>query len=782
MSQKGYVNEGANIDNANHFWSNVNASDPYRPNDDIVFDDIFQPDTASSFNMPFTTMNNYSWLFDLNSSCQQYGTSAQADFNHSGAHPPDFNPTVSAVSIDPNALASPTSLPSCSDAQIASIISPHSISEGNSHRIKLPSVRDAAGIGDDVPPSVDLFAKSTHDYRPGEPRMCIEPSLLGPVCVPAPSELLPTASINDVDRPLAMLDSSSGLPVIDEVARSEVLSVIEAARPIGPDGSLITRDNPLLSLSAMQTYCDLYFTRFNTAYPLLHRPTFDASHAETLLLVSVLLLGATYSEKDSHQIAVCVHDVLRPQIFANAGFNARPDLWVLQTILLVECFGKSRAGQKQHDMAHLFHGLLINLIRRSDCQTIRPPMVQDSTGDLHDDWHRWAHAEQKKRLAFLCFCWDVEHAELFCQSLCMSAFELRSNLPCSQSLWEADSAEQWQFLRREQRTPPVFLGLLKAYLTPGGQSIPKDLNALSRVILLHGLMSVAWDMRRRDQTSLGLVGNDGPIGNWKARIGRSYDLWHDDFTTYIQTSLSRLHSIPSSASSTSASSTSARITEFTAFATAITAIYHSAHITLGADILDIQIYAGARHILGRPVARPDYARSQRVVRRWAAAAGDPASESDAPPAAAAAGPAAWHAAKLLRDAVTDLKEFDAGGLFHYPWCLYLATLTVWAFYHGRPAGSVNASDDAAGVDADEDGEDEIVWDARGDMKRLVESMTDSDVVDLALLPAGKRRTIGLTAVVAKHLSKVRWAVVHDGMQVLRGLVPWRLINQCESVS
>lgn len=88
---------------------------------------------------------------------------------------------------------------------------------------------------------------------------------------------------------------------------------------------------------------------------------------------------------------------MRPQIFANAGFSAKPDLWVLQTILLVECFGKSRAGQKQHDMSHLFHGLLINLIRRSDCQTIRPPTLEDATDDLEDDWRTWVDAEQKKR-------------------------------------------------------------------------------------------------------------------------------------------------------------------------------------------------------------------------------------------------------------------------------------------------------------------------------------------------------------------------------------------------
>ena len=34
---------------------------------------------------------------------------------------------------------------------------------------------------------------------------------------------------------------------------------------------------------------------------------------------------------------------------------------MLQTVLLIEVFGKSRAGMKQHDMANLFHELLINV-------------------------------------------------------------------------------------------------------------------------------------------------------------------------------------------------------------------------------------------------------------------------------------------------------------------------------------------------------------------------------------------------------------------------------------
>jgi hypothetical protein len=176
-------------------------------------------------------------------------------------------------------------------------------------------------------------------------------------------EYLPTpitsGSSCEMDSNVDQSKQTGKLPIIDEAAQNAVLSLIDRARPKVPDGPEITRDHPLLSVPVLQEYCDLYFTRFNISYPLLHQATFDPTYVDPLLLTSVLLLGATYSNRESHLFAICLHDVMRAQILGSEAFTARPPLWILQTILLVECFGKYRAGQLQHDMSHLFHGLLI---------------------------------------------------------------------------------------------------------------------------------------------------------------------------------------------------------------------------------------------------------------------------------------------------------------------------------------------------------------------------------------------------------------------------------------
>lgn len=410
-------------------------------------------------------------------------------------------------------------------------------------------------------------------------------------------------------------------------------------------------------------------------------------------------------------------------------------------------------------MSHLFHGLLINLIRRSDCQSIRPPKVEEAIDDLEEDWRTWCDAEQKKRLAFLCFMWDTQHAVLFCQSLCMSAFELRSNLPCDQSIWEADSAEAWQQQRQKQPTTPLFLSCLKIYLHPNAAKIPKNLNALSRSLLLHGLMSVAWDMQRRDQTSLGVI-DVNPLGNWQARLASSYNAWHADYNAFCAEYVARLPSPDHFLAK-----------EFHVSRTATLALYHSAHVLLHTPFLDLQIYAGARHILGKPVGRQDYVRSQRAVKKWVSENPTQASK------------AVWHAAALISEGVEvldgELTTNDVGGgrLWHHPWAVYLGTLVVWGVWYARPS----TEQGHCRVQFDDD---EIIWDPSAEMKNLLEVIAKSDPEKLLEVGypgsitggLGKKGTNGLAAVVSKCLSKVRWAVVHDGMMVLRGLVQWRLVG------
>lgn len=85
----------------------------------------------------------------------------------------------------------------------------------------------------------------------------------------------------------------------------------------------------------------------------------------------------------------------------------------------------------------------------------------------------------------------------------MSSFELRTSLACNEATWEANSAEAWWKHARTE-TQISYLTILRAYVNPDSGAMIPDLNTLNRQLLLHGLMSIQWDMKRRDQASLGM--------------------------------------------------------------------------------------------------------------------------------------------------------------------------------------------------------------------------------------------------------------------------------------
>jgi hypothetical protein len=258
--------------------------------DDAPFDDIFDPDTASSFNNPFTTMSNYNWLFDMDLSkvdeVQQplvHDIFPTFAFDNNGVSQPShaFDLQLDHMMVDK---------PISTSGQLGSIVSQHIN----------PPKHHSASAALTTPPSRDEPQSPVADH-----------SIQLPELNTVDSQILPRAQASiaqdgsgDVERPMSMLRPSRSLPIIDELARAQVLDLIDITQPTAPDGSIVMRDHLLLTLSCLQTYCDLFFTRFNTAYPLIHMSTFDPSDVDTLLLISVLLLGATYGEKDAHQLAV----------------------------------------------------------------------------------------------------------------------------------------------------------------------------------------------------------------------------------------------------------------------------------------------------------------------------------------------------------------------------------------------------------------------------------------------------------------------------------------------
>lgn len=69
--------------------------------------------------------------------------------------------------------------------------------------------------------------------------------------------------------------------------------------------------------------------------------------------------------------------------------------------------------------------------------------------------------------------------------------------------------------------------------------------------------------------------------------------------------------------------------------------------------------------------------------------------------------------------------------------LFLATLTIWSFYHARPRGACGVRKDSRGdqdgdgeMEEEEEDEEEIIWDAKIHMHQLLEYMIRSEPREL----------------------------------------------------
>lgn len=409
--------------------------------------------------------------------------------------------------------------------------------------------------------------------------------------------------------------------------------------------------SPLFTPSALRCYLHLFFAKLNTTYPLIHRPTFSAKMADPMLLSAMVVCGAHFADEAAHFLAERIGRKLWGAFISFEDFRpARATLAMLQAMLLTEVFGKTMGTRPQHETAHLFHNFIVTLARRNAVFT--PSKIRLPTAP-EERWRAWSREEEKKRIALFSFLLDAQHAIIFRHIPALSSFQVHLQLPCDEELWEAESSEVWQReCMKKKQEPPSFIAALKASLSPEHCSSASTNDSFQQFVLLHGLMSVAYDLQWKQQTLLAAPETSESISNWKDTLKGSYITckerldagWH---STTSQTSRSICRASQS--------------------------LVLWAQVVLHADAVDIQIYAGLPTVLGRFIDHHTFIVARKSCREWARG----------PDARVAV----WLASSFLKSTLLDECEgemeqpshsgFDE--LLHHQWVQYLCALVIWAY-------------------------------------------------------------------------------------------------------
>ncbi|KAL2075206.1 hypothetical protein VTL71DRAFT_148 [Oculimacula yallundae] len=520
----------------------------------------------------------------------------------------------------------------------------------------------------------------------------------------------------------------------------------------------------MMSRTRMQGYIDNYWKIFHPRLPILHQPSFSPNTAPNLLLVAIMIIGASYPSSDDPSMADARSEFsnvlawyLRWEVFSSMHWHSE-ELWVFQALLLLETYEKIYSSRALHERAHVHHATTITLMRRGSFLSAKSPLHSPPSYEYNDPsdervvrslaerwWDEWIAREAARRVAFAAFMMDSVHAALFGHSMTMTSYEMRLVLPCDDALWSAASVKEVQKIETTLRSygvrPIPFLEGLQKILN--GQEI--STNSFGRSILLCGLLSVGWHMKQRevqisslDISSLGVRKDN----KWMESIAKAFDLWKV------------------SCGPNSRGNPGNRPTWFgdgdAAFET-VSTFYHLAQFSTHVDIVDCQIFAGATRILGRVVGSQEISSVRHRIRNvWAPTVG--------------ARKATFHALRCLIAAFQEMMENDkfnhSDFLSNFAkqntpvqrWVLYSAALIVWCYSYavdGPLHTNISTSSTFDGH----------IHDMKQFLTRAENIKSPEDVAFYRL-----NGTAGLLNVMCYIFRKDSWELLQEGAQLLTNCI------------
>lgn len=266
-----------------------------------------------------------------------------------------------------------------------------------------------------------------------------------------------------------------------------------------------------------------YWEAFHTRFSILHKPSFDTSAAEPLLLLSMLLIGCMYcadSMADSENHRMCpeykfcmlVAVPLRFTLFQHKDFKSPVKVWILQSLNLLEWCEKNYLLRAMHERAHIHHGTTVQLLRRSPFLGGNPTVtnkavtsasdtgasggeedVSDGASDIEEAssrdtilFKRWVESESMKRVTFMTFYLDVIDYIKFRHNPQIPFFQLQLlNLPCDdEALWNSEDVNSSfrKIVKRQKKLLRLGHGMRKVKEHGRVRSGMNFLTALKRIM------------------------------------------------------------------------------------------------------------------------------------------------------------------------------------------------------------------------------------------------------------------------------------------------------------
>lgn len=373
-------------------------------------------------------------------------------------------------------------------------------------------------------------------------------------------------------------------------------------------------------LPHLEKFLELYWKYFHTQYPILHKPSFNTFTCPPILLLAMIMTGAGFAKSEPNSIFFnfvkkprefgdLIAEPLRMIIFSSKDFNPPSKIWIVQSLLILECYERYSTNRMLHERSYIHHGTTIQLLRRSPGLGGNPlrNKTEHETFQKATIWEKWIEYETVKRVALFAFFIDATHSMIFGYLIMLSVPQIQVTLPCDDELWES-SSKPGETPTKNENSLQFLVGLKKLLNREHVET-----SRFGKKILLAGLITILFQLQQRDLQG-SILDIDQLRDTWKETVSLALDFWkceimkdccNTDSTFYLK-DIDQA-TLPSCLRSTD---TRCKFPQ-----------YHMAQITLRIQHYDYYIYSGAPWRMNVGAEESDYVMSEKKVHEWARSQG-----------------------------------------------------------------------------------------------------------------------------------------------------------------
>jgi hypothetical protein len=171
----------------------------------------------------------------------------------------------------------------------------------------------------------------------------------------------PDLSINDISvaaPPYQTLLSAAPTPTLGEFTVSGM--AIEKIRAELPE--YFRQQRFLSSPNTLAILLEKAFFHLHSNFPIFHRPTMQIETFPPFLVLAIASLGALLSDDQESQIfGLTLHNYVRDFVFSPMTFSGNREVWVLQTMLIVNITGNHLGKRMDHEMSDILQGTMVTV-------------------------------------------------------------------------------------------------------------------------------------------------------------------------------------------------------------------------------------------------------------------------------------------------------------------------------------------------------------------------------------------------------------------------------------